>query len=51
MIKFFLNWIKVAITPHRQKDEHLEFYENKKSHCDNCPKYKHRCSDCREAVK
>ena len=27
MIRFFLNWIKVAITPHRQKDEHLEMYE------------------------
>ena len=28
MIRFFLNWIKVAITPHRQKDEHLELYED-----------------------
>jgi hypothetical protein len=51
MIRFFLNWIKAAITPRRQKDEHLEFYENKRSHCEKCPKYKHRCPDCREAVK
>jgi hypothetical protein len=29
MIKKFLNWLKKAITPHRQKDEHLEFYEDK----------------------
>ena len=32
MIKIFLNWIKTAITPHRQKDDerqdpHLEMYE------------------------
>ena len=28
MIKKFLNWLKKAITQHRQKDEHLEFYED-----------------------
>mgnify|MGYP001335517321 CR=1 FL=1 len=28
MIKKFLNWLKKAITPHRQKDEHLAFYED-----------------------
>ena len=28
MIKKIWNWIKKAITPHRQKDEHLEFYED-----------------------
>ena len=22
------NWIKKIITPHRQKDEHIEFYED-----------------------
>ena len=27
MINKIWNWIKQAITPHRQKDEHLEFYE------------------------
>jgi len=51
MINFFLNWIKAAVTPRRQKDEHLEFYENKRNHCEKCPKYKHRCPDCREAIK
>ena len=50
MINRIWNWIKELITPHRQ-DEHLQFYENKKSHCDNCPKYKHRCPDCREAIR
>ena len=28
MINFFLNWIKAAVTPRRQKDEHLAFYED-----------------------
>ena len=27
MINKIWNWIKQAVTPHRQKDEHLEFYE------------------------
>jgi hypothetical protein len=27
MINKIWNWIKQAITPHRQKDEHLEMYE------------------------
>ena len=28
MINKIWNWIKQAIRPHRQKDEHLEFYED-----------------------
>jgi hypothetical protein len=50
MINKIWNWIKDAVTPHRQKDEHLQIYENKKSFCDNHSKYKHRCPDCQEAV-
>jgi hypothetical protein len=51
MINKIWNWIKQAVTPHRQKDEHLQIYENKKSFCDEHPKYKHRCLKCQEAVK
>ena len=29
MVNKIWNWIKQAITPHRQKDEHLEFYEDR----------------------
>ncbi len=28
MINKIWNWIKQAIRPYRQKDEHLEFYED-----------------------
>jgi len=31
MIKIIWNWIKTAVTPHRQKDEHLEMYEEIRS--------------------
>ena len=51
MIIKILNWIKDAVTPDRQKDEHLQIYKIKKSFCDNHSKYKHHCPDCREAVK
>ena len=49
MITYLLNWIKSLFK--EQKDEHLQLYENVKSHCDNHPKYKHRCKDCQEAIK
>ena len=50
MIKKFINFIKNIFKPERQ-DPHLEMYDEIKKHCDNCPKYKHRCLDCQEAVK
>jgi len=33
-----------------EQDEHLILYE-KPNHCDEHPKYKHRCLKCQEAVK
>jgi hypothetical protein len=51
MIKKFISFVKNMFKPKRQ-DPHLEMYDEvKKEHCDNCPKYKHRCLDCQEAVK
>tara|TARA_R110001592_G_scaffold147961_1_gene372513 strand:+ start:374 stop:529 length:156 start_codon:yes stop_codon:yes gene_type:complete len=51
MIKKLINFIKNMFKCERQ-DPHLVMYEEiKKNHCDNCPKYKHRCPDCQEAVK
>jgi len=49
MITHFLNWIKNIFKPERQ-DPHLVLYE-KPNHCDEHPKYKHRCLKCQEAVK
>jgi len=61
MIKKFLNWLKQTFTPTRQKDEHIEFYEDMPKpdipmhkekelwSCDEHPKFKHRCPKCKGA--
>ena len=49
MITHFLNWIRNIFKPERQ-DPHLVLYE-KPNHCDEHPKYKHRCLKCQEAIK
>ena len=33
-----------------EQDEHLMLYETP-NHCDEHPKYKHRCLKCQEAIK
>ena len=41
-----------------EEDEHIEYYTKTpepeipiyKEHCDDCPKYKHRCPKCKEAI-
>jgi hypothetical protein len=49
MIKHILNLIKSWF--HKEEmDPHLVLYE-KPNHCDEHPKYKHRCPKCQEAVK
>ena len=56
MINKIWNWIKQAITPHRQKDEHLEFYEDvpeptiKVNHCDTHTRFIKSCSACLMSV-
>ena len=51
MINKIWNWIKKAISPHRQKDEHLEFYEGvKPQHCNKHNRYRKNCLSCREAI-
>jgi hypothetical protein len=48
MITHFLNWIKNIFKPEKQ-DPHLVLYETP-NHCDEHPKYKHRCLKCQEAL-
>ena len=49
MIKHILNLIKSWFYK-EEIDPHLVLYE-KPNHCDEHPKYKHRCLKCQEAVK
>ena len=49
MINKILNWIKNIFKPEKQ-DPHLVLYETP-NHCDEHPKYKHRCLKCQEAIK
>ena len=59
MIKHFVNWIKAWIgIKDEEMDPHAELYLKKEEpkvpvvgHCENHPKYKFRCPDCREALK
>jgi len=48
MIKHILNIIKGWFHKEKQ-DPHMYYY--KKQHCDKHSKYKHRCPDCKEAIK
>ena len=59
MIKHFVNWIKAWIgIKDEEMDPHAELYLKKEEpevpvvgHCENHPKYKFRCPDCREALE
>jgi len=44
IINFFKNLLNIE-----EQDPHLVLYE-KPNHCDEHPKYKHRCLKCQEAV-